>query len=169
MTEKDEVKFRQLILPHFEAAFNLARWLTKSEVDASDVLQDASIKAFRYINTMKSEHPRAWFLQIVRNTSYTLLKSKKMYVEMDFENEIEDTNPNAEEILSEHTSALELHEALNELAVPYREILILRELEEMSYEEIAEMLQVPLGTVMSRLARGRELLRKKLILKGTKL
>ena len=168
MDQKDEVKFRQLILPHFETAFNLARWLTQSDADASDILQDASIKAFRFMNSVKLEHPRAWFLQIVRNTSYTLLKSRKIYVEVDFEKKIEDVSPNAEEILLEKVSAQELNLALNELALPYREILILRELEELSYEEVSEMLEIPMGTVMSRLSRARDMLKKKLILKGSK-
>jgi len=166
LAEQDEVKFRKLIVPHFETAFNLARWLTQSDADASDVLQDASVKAFRFLDTMTSENPRAWFLQIVRNTSYTLLKNRKVYVEIEFEKELEDPGPSVEDVLLENQSIGELNQALNALTLPYREILILRELEEMSYEEIAETLQVPLGTVMSRLARARNLLKKKLILKG---
>jgi RNA polymerase sigma factor (sigma-70 family) len=166
VAERQEIRFRQLIVPHFEAGFNLARWMTQSEADASDVLQDASMKALRFIDGLKSENPRAWFLTIIRNTAYTLLKSKKLHVEFDPERESEDERPNAEDLLVENASAQELHGALSELALPYREILILRELEELSYEEIAEMLQVPQGTVMSRLARAREMLKRKLILKG---
>ncbi len=165
MAERNEVKFRKLIVPLFEAAFSLARWLTQNDADAADVLQDASFKAFRFMDSLKTENPRAWFFQIIRNTSYTLLKNRKLYVEMDFEKE-EDITPNAEDLLAENASAQTLHAALNDLDLPYREILILRELEEMSYEDIAETIQVPVGTVMSRLARARVLLKKKLIFRG---
>src|SRR4051812_6745635 len=99
VAEEHELKFRRLIVPHFEAAYNLARWLTQSDPDASDVFQESSVKAFRFIGGMTSENPRAWFLQIVRNTSYTILKSRKVYVEINFETEIEDEAPSAEEIL----------------------------------------------------------------------
>jgi RNA polymerase sigma-70 factor (ECF subfamily) len=164
VAQQDEAKFRRLIVPHFETAFNLAYWLTQNEADASDILQDASVKAFRFIDTLQSENSRAWFLQIIRNTSYSLLKSRKSYVEFDFEKDIQDETPNAEDALLENQNAKDLHKALDELPVPYREILILRELEELSYDEIAETLQIPEGTVMSRLARARDLLKKKLIL-----
>jgi RNA polymerase sigma factor (sigma-70 family) len=169
VAQNDEVKFKQLILPHFETAFNLARWLTKNEADASDILQEASVRAFRFIHSMNSENPRAWFLQIVRNTSYTLLKSRKSYVEFDFEKDIKDETPNAEDSLLEKQNAQDLQAALDEMPLPYREILILRELEEFSYEEIADMLQVPAGTVMSRLSRARDLLKRKLTSKRGRL
>jgi RNA polymerase sigma-70 factor (ECF subfamily) len=166
LADSDGTKFRQLIVPHFDAAYNLARWLTGNDADASDVLQDSSIKAFRFIADLNSENPRGWFFQIVRNTSYTMLKNKKAFIEIELEKDIADPSPNAEDTMAKGATAKELHQALDELSVPYREILILRELEEASYEEIAEILQVPLGTVMSRLARARDQLRKKLSLKG---
>ena len=169
MAENDHDKFKQLIAPHFDAAFNLARWLTGSEAEASDVLQDSSIKAFRFLNKMQLDNPRSWFLQITRNTAYTIIKGRKNTVEFDYDKDIEDPVPNAESMLLEKVNGQELHNALDELPTQYKEILILRELEELSYEETAEILQVPLGTVMSRLARARNHLKKKLTAKGNSL
>ena len=166
MADQNDIKFRQLIVPHFEAAYNLARWLTGNDTDATDVLQEASLKAFRFMESLKSENPRAWFFQIVRNTSYTVLKARKKYVELDFEKDIEDLRPNPEGLLLQDVTAKELYEALDELPVQYREVIVLREIEETSYEDIAAILQIPSGTVMSRLARARGLLKKKLIAKG---
>lgn len=166
MNQSENDKFNELVVPHFDSAFNLARWLLGSDADASDVLQESSIKAFRFIHKMKTKNTRAWFFQIVRNTCYTMLKSKKSFVEIDFENAIEDPSPTAEAVLSENTTAREIRRSLDELSVQHREILILREIEELSYDEIAEVLDLPEGTVMSRLARARQLLKKKLSVKG---
>ena len=118
---------------------------------------------------MQLDNPRAWFLQIIRNTAYTRIKGRKNTVEFDYDKDIEDPVPNAESMLLEKVNGQELHNALDELPTQYKEILILRELEELSYEETAEILQVPLGTVMSRLARARNHLKKKLTAKGSSL
>jgi len=162
----DESKFKKLIVPHFDTAYSLARWLTRNDADAADVIQDSCLKAFRFLAKMSSDSPRAWFLQIVRNTSYTLLKNKKQYVEMASESDVADLQPDAETILGQNASAKILREALDELTVEYKEILVLRELEELSYDEISEVIQIPHGTVMSRLARARAQLKKILISKG---
>jgi RNA polymerase sigma factor (sigma-70 family) len=158
LADQSEIKFRRMIVPHFDAAFNLARWLMGNEDEASDILQDSSLKAFRSIHSLKSENARAWFFQIIRNTAYTQLKNRKLFQESEFDG-LADTQPSAETLLIENASAKMLHEALALLAIPFREILILRELEELPYEDIAEILQIPQGTVMSRLARAREQLK----------
>lgn len=158
MSQSDD--FMQKIAPHFESAYNLARWLTKSDADSADVLQDACVKAFRFLHSSNPENPKSWFFQIVRNTAYTLLKSKKLFVELD--PQIQDTGPSVEQVFSDKITAQHLHRALDELPVQYREILILREFEELNYEEISKILEVPIGTVMSRISRARNLLKETL-------
>ena len=164
-SEADEIKFRQKIAPHFDTGYSLARWLTGSDADAADVLQEACIKAYRFIEALESDSPRAWFCRIVRNTAYTLLKNRRQFVELEAESGLQDESPGPDEVLLAGVGAQVLHEALNSLPVRYREVLVLRELEEASYEEIAMILRVPSGTVMSRLSRARGLLKRKLISK----
>ncbi|MGZ3691976.1 MAG: sigma-70 family RNA polymerase sigma factor [Pseudobdellovibrio sp.] len=161
-----EKSFRSLIVPHFDSGYNLACWLVKNEMDAADVFQDSCIKALRHITAIQTDNSKGWFLKIVRNTAFTFLKKKDPHVD-----EIENTpDPalNPEDMLVKSQSENELRSALESLPPLYREVLILREIEEESYESIAEILQIPNGTVMSRLSRARIALKEKLSAKGVK-
>jgi RNA polymerase sigma factor (sigma-70 family) len=158
----DNKLFSQFVVPHFEAAYNLARWLTGNASDADDVFQEAAIKAHRFIGDLDSAKARAWFLQIVRNCSYTFLKKRSRYVDLDETKELVDSSATPEEGMLSAVQASEMKAALATLPVEYREILILREFDELSYEEIASVTGLPSGTVMSRLNRARIALRKEL-------
>ena len=162
--EQDKLgRFEQSILPHMDAAYNLARWLTGSDPDAQDVVQDAYVRAFKFFRGFRGGNSRAWLLRIVRNTFYDWLKRNGRNETLtSFDEELHDR---AEETLTPDRLLLGkaehelLQHAMAELPVDFREILVLRELEGFSYKEIAELVNVPLGTVMSRLARAREHLR----------
>ncbi len=156
--------FEQTILPHLDAAYNLARWLTRGDQDAEDVVQEAYLRAFRFFDGFHGGDSRAWLLMIVRNTCYTWLRQNRMFeMPTSFDDEInpvewEDGNPEAWLERSADLQLLEL--ALAELPVEFREVIVLRELESLSYKEIAYVTKLPIGTVMSRLARGRKLLQQ---------
>jgi RNA polymerase sigma-70 factor, ECF subfamily len=151
--------FEQAMLPHLDAAHNLARWLLRNEQDAQDVVQEAYLRAFRSFGGFRGTSGRAWLLTIVRNTSYTLLKKNRgADLTTPFDEEIhasghESASPAT---LLEHAEDSELvKNAMEELPAEFREILILRHQESLSYNEIGETLRIPIGTVMSRLARAR--------------
>lgn len=153
-------------MPHLDAAYNLARWLTRNEHDAEDIVQDAFLRAFKFFDKFRGGNSRSWVLSIVRNTAYSWLeKNRKHEVgtisEVEVEN-IEDGAPDPETFLLQETGHQEIMQAIEGLPVEFREAIVLRELEEMSYKEIADMMDVPLGTVMSRLARGRRQLQETL-------
>jgi len=158
--------FEQTVLPHLEAAYNLARWLTGNDHDAADVAQEASLRAFRFFGSFRGENARAWLLSIVRNTFYTWLRKNRPQektVEINDETlDIEDASANTETASPQFADADAVRRAIAELPVEFREIVILREMEGFSYKEIAELAEVPIGTVMSRLARARKLLQKSL-------
>jgi RNA polymerase sigma factor (sigma-70 family) len=163
LSETEESRFQNLIVPHLDSGYSLARWLMGNPVDARDVMQEASIKAFRFMGSLKkSESAKAWFFQIVRNSAYTWLKAKPDYLEIDDATPLV-SNPDPEHLLIHNVGSEEVRKALEALPSRQREILILREFEELSYEEIARVLEVPEGTVMSRLARARQLLKTTLI------
>jgi RNA polymerase sigma-70 factor (ECF subfamily) len=151
------------LLSHIESAYNLARWLTRSGQDAEDVVQEAYLRAFQY-GGFRGGDVRAWLLAIVRNTSYGWLRKTRAYQPaVQFDEEIhgsgtETSNP--EERLLRNADARFLQRALNELPVRFREILVLRELEELSYKEIAVVMGTPMGTVMSTLSRARDRFRR---------
>ena len=153
-------------MPHLDAAYNLARWLTRNEHDAQDVVQDAFLRAFKYFGGFHGGNSRSWLLSIVRNTAYTWLqKNRKQELATVFDEEIhdiEDTASNPEVLLLNNSDQQEIRRAVEQLPVEFREVMILRELEGMSYKEIAEMTDVPIGTVMSRLARARKQLQQSL-------
>ena len=153
-------------MPHLDAAYNLARWLTRNEHDAQDVVQDAFLRAFKYFGGFHGGNSRSWLLSIVRNTTYTWLqKNRKQELATVFDEEIhdiEDPASNPEVLLLNKSDQQEIRRAVEQLPVEFREVMILRELEGMSYKEIAEMADVPIGTVMSRLARARKQLQKQL-------
>ena len=162
--QEDLTSFEAMMLPHLDAAHNLARWLLRNEQDAQDVVQEAYLRAFKSFGGFHGSNGRAWLLTIVRNTSYTLLK-KNQAVDLTttFDEELhtsghESVSP--ETILERSEDAALIREAINELPAEFREILTLRHQEGLSYKEIAEIAQIPPGTVMSRLARARGKLRE---------
>ena len=163
--ERERLKaFEQILLPHLDAACNLARWLAGNDHDAQDVAQEASLRAFRFFGNFRGENARAWLLTIVRNTFYTWLRKNRpaaKTVEIDDETlDIEDVSANAETAKPQFADADAVRRAIAELPVEFREIVILREMEGFSYKEIAELAEVPIGTVMSRLARARKQLQQ---------
>src|SRR6478752_1338886 len=156
--------FEEMMLPHLDAAHNLARWLMRNEQDAQDVVQEAYLRAFKSFSGFHGSNGRAWLLTIVRNTSYTLLKKNRAAdLTTPFDEEIhasghESASPAT---LLEHAEDSELiKNAMEELPAEFREILVLRHQEGLSYKEIADIAQIPLGTVMSRLARARDKLKE---------
>jgi RNA polymerase sigma-70 factor (ECF subfamily) len=158
------LSFEEAMLPHLDAAHNLAKWLLRNEEDAQDVVQEAYLRAFRSFGGFHGTNGRAWLLTIVRNTSYTLLKkSHAVDLTTTFDETIHATgydsvNPAT---LLEHTEDTQLiKEAMDGLPAEFREILTLRHQEGLSYKEIAEIAQIPSGTVMSRLARARAKLKE---------
>jgi RNA polymerase sigma-70 factor (ECF subfamily) len=158
--------FEQMVLPHLDAAYNLARWLAGNDHDAQDVAQEASLRAFKYFGSFRGDNPRAWLLSIVRNSFHTWLSKNRpaeKTVEMTEDIlEIEDASVSGEPFNPLFADADAVRRAIAELPLDFREILILREMEGFSYKEIADLAEVPIGTVMSRLARGRKLLQKSL-------
>ena len=160
-------RFEQSVLPHLDAAYNLARWLTRNEQDAQDVTQEACLRAFRFFDGYQGGNMRAWFLTIVRNTCYTWLNQNRPPASNEeFDEEIhssEDSGGASPEVQALAGADREtLRRALEELPDVFREALVLREIEGLSYKEIAEVSSVSLGTVMSRLARARTRLRQAL-------
>jgi RNA polymerase sigma-70 factor (ECF subfamily) len=162
--KEDLSSFEALMLPHLNAAHNLAKWLLRNEEDAQDVVQEAYLRAFKSFSGFHGSNGRAWLLTIVRNTSYTLLK-KNHAVDLTttFDEELhasghESISPAT--ILEHSEDAKLMSQAMDELPAEFREILALRHQEGLSYKEIAEVMQVPPGTVMSRLARARAKLKE---------
>jgi RNA polymerase sigma-70 factor (ECF subfamily) len=167
VSEQDKLaRFEQAVLPHLDAAYNLARWLTGRAEDAEDLAQESYLRAFKSFDSFRGGNGRAWILAIVRNTCYTwLTQNRSEELTTEFDEEIhspatETSSPEA--ILLDGADRESLKKALEELAVEFREALILRELEGLSYKEIADVAGIPVGTVMSRLARARKLLQRSL-------
>lgn len=164
------MKFEEAVLPHLDAAYNLARWLTRNEHDAQDVVQESYLRALRFFGGFHGTDARAWLLTIVRNTCYTWLRrNRSPELSGDFDEvvklrESEGPDPEAEHVL--RVQAKLANEAIEKLPIEFREVIVLRELEELSYKEIAAITGVPLGTVMSRLARARRRLMSTLQEKG---
>jgi RNA polymerase sigma-70 factor (ECF subfamily) len=152
--------FEETVLPHLDAAFNYARWLTRNEADAEDVVQDACVRAMRFFSSLRDDDARAWLFTIVRNAWYSRVSRKANVAEGTRLNDGQDQRPDnaldpEERLLQQHTVGL-VRAALEQLPVDFREAIVLREIEGLSYREIAEVACVPIGTVMSRLARARE-------------
>jgi RNA polymerase sigma-70 factor (ECF subfamily) len=162
----DLPNFEQDVLPHLDAAYNLARWLMRNDQDAQDAVQEAYLRAFRFFSGFHGGDARAWLLKIVRNTCYTWLRaSRPLRDAAEFDENLSAPDyhaPNPEELLLQNDSGNLLHKALENLPEGLREVLILREIEGMSYREIADITGVPLGTVMSSLSRARGRLRQAL-------
>ena len=155
--------FERLVLPHLNAGYNLARWLTRDANDAEDVVQDACIRALKYIDSLNRSDARAWFLTIVRHAFYDWCARNRPpeMVHDDgtaIELAVDLTAVDPEQALLRRSESKALAEAVAELPLVFREVLILREMEELSYKQIAKVVDIPIGTVMSRLARARALL-----------
>jgi RNA polymerase sigma-70 factor (ECF subfamily) len=160
-------EFERIVLPHLDAAYNLARWLVRNSHDAEDVVQDAYVRAFKFFGGYQGGNARAWVLRIVRNAAYTFIEKRRP---ADLAEEFDETlhsgdagQVDAEAALMQSADGKILQEALEELPVRSREVLILREIEGLSYKEIAEVVSIPIGTVMSTLARSRAQLRERLM------
>lgn len=152
--------FEEAVLPHLDAAFNYARWLTRDEAEAEDVVQDACLRAVRYLNSLRDPDGRAWLLAIVRNAWYGRLSHRSRTVEStpydaERDDQLDDGLDPEEQLMQRHAVSA-VRNALEQLPVDFREVLVLRELEDLSYKDIAAVVGVPIGTVMSRISRGRE-------------
>jgi RNA polymerase sigma-70 factor (ECF subfamily) len=160
-----EDSFERVVLPHLDAAYNLARWLMRDAEAAEDVLQEAMVRALTYFASFKGVNPRAWLLQIVRNTAYgsmALHRGVEMVPIIDDSGEaiaeLVSADDDPETALLRTRESRRVRELIADLPVELRETLVLREFEEFSYKDIAEATQTPIGTVMSRLWRARQLL-----------
>lgn len=163
-----ELRFQAIALPHIDSAFNLARWLAHSKEDAEDIVQEAYLRAFKFFDGFQGENGRPWLLSIVRNTFYTWHQQNKAgknsvefdedlhAIDMEAAADAPQAGKNPEALLIEKESRRELNRALKALPTEFREVLVMREFEELSYKEIAGIVGIPIGTVMSRLARGRK-------------
>jgi RNA polymerase sigma-70 factor (ECF subfamily) len=169
--ESRQARFEACTMPHMQAAYNLARWLVRNDQNAEDIVQEAYLRAFKFFDGFHGQDARAWLLAIVRNSTYTWLKKNREHTQnMTFEEEFDSINEessatllnqadnNPEMILTRSGDRQLLNQALEQLPVEFRELMVLRELEDLSYKEIANIVGIPMGTAMSRLARGRKLL-----------
>ena len=166
--EQDKLAgFEHSIMPHMNAAYNLARWLSSNDSDAQDVVQESYLRAFKFFGGFRGGDSRAWLLRIVRNVFYDWLKRNRgKETGESFDEEMHgvvDETRGPDWVLVEKADHELLHKAIASLPLEFREILVLRELEGFSYNEISQLANIPLGTVMSRLARARERLRTELI------
>ena len=171
-------RFEEIVLPHLDAAYNLARWLTRNDQDAEDVVQDAYLRAFRFFDGFRGGEGRGWLLTIVRHTCYSWMEKNRpaeVSAVFDEEKHAEESaafdpeiagggNPEAIALQNAHRRILD--QAIAALPLGFREVLILRELEDLSYKEIARVIDIPIGTVMSRLARARKLLQESALLRS---
>lgn len=168
-------RFESMALPHLDAAYNLARWYTRNDQDAQDVVQEATLRALRYFAAFRGDQARPWLLQIVRHTCYTWL-AKNRPAEVVALDECDDASadiaaPAAHEpqaVAIRNADRLRINQALAALPIAFREVLVLRELEDLAYKDIARIVGVPIGTVMSRLARARGLMRDSLAPEGAR-
>jgi len=165
----DQARFTEVFVPYLVDAFRLARWLAGSRADAEDIVQEASMRAFKYIRGFSGGNPRAWVLTIVRNTSYSWLAKNRPKdvvlsddLDQDHREQIEQAGTQEmqtpETALIAKLEAEQVRKAMASLPAPFREILVLREIHDLDYRTIAEVAALPIGTVMSRLARARRLL-----------
>jgi RNA polymerase sigma factor (sigma-70 family) len=172
----DNSRFANVVMPHIDDAYRLARWLTGNSTDAEDVVQDASLSAFRAIRGFAGGSARAWLLSIVRNTAYSWLRKNRPAavvtvddleaVELAQASPGDPDTPTPETTLLAKIDAEQLRAAIAALPAPFRETLVLRDIEGLDYREIAQATEVPIGTVMSRLARARGRLTATLSTKG---
>lgn len=158
--------FEEVVLPHRDASYNLARWLTRNDQDAEDVVQEAYLRAFRFFAGFRGGNGRSWLLKIVRNSCYTWLKVNRPLEHSSlFDDNVcppDFRTSSAEDIMLQDDSRIRLRKAIEKLPSNFREVFVLRELEGMSYKEISAVTGIPPGTVMSRLSRARGGLRHEL-------
>ena len=173
MSPNQNLRFERLAMPHLDAAYNLARWLTRNDQDAADVVQEAYLRALRYFDSFDGEEAgaaRAWVLAIVRNTCFSWMRKNRRPEIVAMDDELEVGNADAlyevdsrrnepEARLLAAADAAMLDRAIESLPLGFREVIVMRELEDLSYKEIAEITGIAMGTVMSRISRGRQLLR----------
>ena len=168
MSERQRLdSFERAVLPHLNAAYNLARWLTRNEADAEDVVQEATLRAFRYFDGFSGENPKAWLLSILRNACFTWLAKNRPAEMAPLDDALSDSialedeggaqTPERTILAADDRGRLD--RLIAALPEEFREVIVLREQEELSYREISEITAVPVGTVMSRLARARSRLR----------
>ena len=167
----DRTRFDELVLPHLDAGYNLARWLARDVHDAEDVLQDACVRALKYSGSLVGADGRAWFLTVVRHAFYDWCgRNRPAEIVADDGAQLDAAvDTRAIDPLQAALSSAEsrvLADAVAALPLPFREVLVLRELEELSYKEIARVTGIPIGTVMSRLARARALLQRSPLLRA---
>lgn len=167
--------FEHTVLPHLDAAYNLARWLLRNDADADDVTQEACVRAYRFFDSFHGDNAKTWLLTIVRHACYSWLKQHRAEkLTMAFDEQQHSSNnddpaagstpfsASPEALFLQDANRRLLHQCLEALPLEFREALVLRELEGLSYKEISAVMDVPIGTVMSRLARGRGLLQQQL-------
>jgi RNA polymerase sigma-70 factor (ECF subfamily) len=162
MALEPEESFDAVVLPHLDAAYRLARWLMRDSDDVDDVVQEASLRAFRYFRTFVGGDGRAWFLRIVRNTSYSWRRRHHQAPTDSFDEEQHSSTraqSDPETLLVQRDDATLIAQALGRLPDHFHQLLVLRELEGLSYRELSDVIGIPMGTVMSRLSRAREALR----------
>ena len=153
-------RFEEIALPHLAAAYNLARWLVRNDHDAEDLVQEAFLRAFKSFGGYYGGNSRSWLLTIVRNTCYTWLRNNRVLLDAEsIDDKLDELGldfADPEVLLLQSVDAQIVRQALQELPVEFREVVVLREMEGFSYKEIADVVDLPIGTVMSRLARGRK-------------
>ncbi|WP_457333404.1 sigma-70 family RNA polymerase sigma factor [Rhizobacter sp. P5_C2] len=158
-------RFERFALPHLDAAYNLARWLTRNDHDAQDVVQEACLRAMHYFASFRGEQARPWLLTVVRHSCYAWLRENRpaeLVHVGDGDAMPEPAAPSSDEPLEtalRNADRVRLNQAIAALPIDFREVLVLRELEDLSYRDIARIADIPIGTVMSRLSRARALLR----------
>jgi len=166
-------RFEEIFVTHLDAAYDLARWLTRDERNAEDVVQEACLRAFKFFDSFHGGNGRAWLLAIVRNTYYSWIeKNQGQLLNVSIDDDTfgangsdiaaleHDVNDGVDRLMQQEEARRQVNRALEQLPAEFREVIVLRELEEMSYKEIATVAGIPLGTVMSRLARARRLLQE---------
>jgi len=156
-TPEQTRKFDEIVVPHIAEAYNLARWITRSATDAEDVVQESCFRAFKYIDTYRGGSSRAWLFTIVRNVSYSWLeRNRPLALSQPLDEETEDfSSTESETLLQQAIDVVLLKIAVDKLPLQLREVVVLRDMEGLSYKEIAQIEDIPVGTVMSRIARAR--------------
>jgi RNA polymerase sigma-70 factor, ECF subfamily len=166
---RQQSRFEAVVMPHLDAAYSLARWLTRNDADAADVVQEAYLRAFRYFDSYREGDAKSWLLRIVRRTCYSWLERNRPaeVIPLETATDLEEAvaapreGPgDTEALLLNRSDLRRLDQLIEALPVPLREAIVLRELQELGYREIADVTGVPIGTVMSRLHRARSALRR---------
>ncbi len=162
---QSHVQFMAMAMPHLDAAYNLARWLTRDEHDADDLVQNAYLRAFRFADGFRGGDARAWLLTIVRNTYYSSLRDgRQMRADVSFDEELHGAEAGRQadndpaRIAASRDTGRTVNQALARLPAAFREVLVMKEMDDLSYKQIAQVADIPIGTVMSRLARARRML-----------